>query len=104
METRFTEDNIELIKKWMSYIQSGHFGNAKDIVDTYNTIFEGIKRKQNYTNCGSCLRRYVKEMYAALMQYEENNKQTEKIETDETQGSRVQVRKGKKTASDKTDN
>lgn len=73
----FTEENIELIKKWMEYLSNGHFGNARDIVDTYNTVFKDIKQKQNYTNCGSCLRRYVKEMFNALTVYEENNKAEE---------------------------
>lgn len=73
----FTEENIKLIKKWMEYLSNGHFGNARDIVDTYNTVFKDIKQKQNYTNCGSCLRRYVREMFNALTTYEENNKVVE---------------------------
>lgn len=75
METRFTEENINLIKTWKEYVDKGHYGNAKHIVDTYNIIFCNIKKPQQYTTCGSCLRRCVIEMYNALTKYEEEKLQ-----------------------------
>lgn len=84
----FTEDNIKLIRRWMTYLANGHFGNARDIVDTYNYVFNGIKRKQDYTNCGSCLRRYVKEMFNALERYENENKIVEEIKEENGKSKR----------------
>lgn len=71
----FTEDIIKNIKTWKEYIDNGHFGSPNDIVNTYNIVFEGIKTKQPQTRCGSCLRRCVRLMYDALMEYEKENKE-----------------------------
>lgn len=87
-----SEQDIENIKTWKEYIDNGHFGNSKDIVDTYNRVFENIRTKQNYTNCGSCLRRCVRLMFEALTEYENDKLEamkeidkffTEEIEDDE---------------------
>lgn len=64
----FTEENIKKVKTWKGYVDKGLYGNIKDIVDTYNEIFKDVYVKQNYTHCGSCLRKCCLKMYAA---YEE---------------------------------
>lgn len=56
----------EKINTWVEAMKKGAYGNSKDIVDTYNVIFEGIKPKQNYTTCGSCLRRCINTMNTQL--------------------------------------
>lgn len=56
----------EKIQTWVEAMKKGAYGNSKDIVDTYNVIFEGIKPKQNYTTCGSCLRRCINTMNTQL--------------------------------------
>lgn len=70
------EEDKKLIKTWKSYIDNGHYGNSRDIVDMYNKVFEGVRQKQPYTTCGSCLRRCVKLMYEELLRQEteEQNK------------------------------
>lgn len=45
---------------------NGKYGDSRDIVNTYNIVFNNIKRPQAYTNCGSCLRRCIAEMYGEL--------------------------------------
>lgn len=72
----FTKDNIYKIEKWVEYMNSGHYGNSKDIVDTYNQVFDGVKKKQPYTTCGSCLRRCVIQMANALQEYKQTRKKT----------------------------
>lgn len=56
----------EKINMWSEALKKGAYGNSKDIVDTYNAIFQGIKTKQNYTTCGSCLRRCIGAMATQL--------------------------------------
>lgn len=56
----------EKINMWSEALKKGAYGNSKDIVDTYNAIFQGIKPKQNYTTCGSCLRRCINTMNTQL--------------------------------------
>lgn len=59
-------ENKEKILSWVETMNKGGYGNSKEIVDTYNYIFEGIKPKQNYTTCGSCLRRCITTMNTQL--------------------------------------
>lgn len=54
------------INTWVEAMKKGAYGNSKEIVDTYNAIFQGIKPKQNYTTCGSCLRRCINTMNTQL--------------------------------------
>lgn len=56
----------EKINTWVEAMKKGAYGNSKEIVDTYNAIFQGIKPKQNYTTCGSCLRRCINTMNTQL--------------------------------------
>lgn len=71
---KIKEEDKKLIKTWKSYIDSGHYGNSRDIVDLYNKVFEGVRQKQPYTTCGSCLRRCVKLMYEELLRQETEEK------------------------------
>lgn len=79
------EEDRKIIKTWKSYIDNGHYGNSRDIVDMYNKVFEGVRQKQPYTTCGSCLRRCVKLMYEELVRQEtdEQNKLQALQEIDE---------------------
>lgn len=56
----------EKINTYVEAMNKGAYGNSREIVDTYNAIFEGIKPKQNYTTCGSCLRRCIGAMATQL--------------------------------------
>lgn len=76
----FNEEIIKNVKAWKTYIDNGHFGNSRDIVNAYNTVFEGIKQKQPHTTCGSCLRRCVRMMYEALLQYEKELEEEHKAQ------------------------
>lgn len=80
MENRITQEEKEQITKWVSYLNNGHLANPNDIVNLYNKIFDGKRRKQSYTRCSSCLIRYVKEMKQELDKQElEEMKQKEDI-------------------------
>lgn len=70
----FTDENIYKIEKWQEYIAKGHFGDSKDITNTYNEVFKDVYTKpQAYTSCGSCLRNRCNQMYAALKDWREYN-------------------------------
>lgn len=71
MNPNFTEENIKKIKTWKEYVDKGHYGDSRDIINTYNLVFANIKKPQQYTNCGSCLRRCCLEMYGELQKYEQ---------------------------------
>lgn len=82
MNNNFNQENISKIIKWKEYVDNGHYGSSKDIVDTYNEVFDGIKQKQPYTSCGSCLRRCVMTMFNAYQEYkaELNNEIKEAVD------------------------
>lgn len=83
MNNNFNEENIKKIVAWKDYIDHGHYGDAKDIVDTYNQVFSGMRQVQTYTTCGSCLRRYVMNMWGEYQQYLQD-KEAEKLKALET--------------------
>ena len=72
MNPNFNEEIEKKVRTWKEYVDKGHFGDSRDIINTYNIVFLNIKKPHQYTNCGSCLRRCCLEMYAAL---EENEKE-----------------------------
>lgn len=74
----FTEENIAKIKKWMDYLSKGSYGNSKDITDTYNEVFQGVRTKANYTSCGACLRSRINSMYSALREWEKVQEEEQK--------------------------
>lgn len=95
----------EKIQTWVEAMKKGAYGNSKDIVDTYNVIFEGIKPKQNYTTCGSCLRRCINTMAtqlnAELQLVEEQKAKEEEVKeetpiTDLTEEIKKTIKKTKK--------
>ena len=74
INNNITEEIKEKVFKWVDYINNGHYGNARDIVNTYNMVFNNIKQPQAYTNCGSCLKRCVVQMKNEI---ERNDKELE---------------------------
>lgn len=66
------------IKDLEPYLKSGKLINGNSIIDLYNE-FKGpdprTGRKVGYTSCGSCLRRYLKEMVNAVHKQEEEQKE-----------------------------
>lgn len=69
----FNDENIYKIEKWQEYIKKGHFGDARDITNTYNEVFSDVYTKQSYTSCGSCLRSRCNQLYSALEEWREHN-------------------------------
>lgn len=60
--------NIEKIKFFYSLINKGRYASIDDITNTYNEVF---KDRPNFkevkpTNCGSCLKNRVCEMYGEM--------------------------------------
>lgn len=97
-------ENKEKILSWVETMNKGGYGNSKEIVDTYNYIFENIKPKQNYTTCGSCLRRCINTMATQLnaeLQLVEEQKAKEEVKeetpiTDLTEEIKKTIKKTKK--------
>lgn len=75
MNPNFNEEIEKKVITWKEYVDKGHFGNSRDIINTYNIVFKDIKKPHQYTNCGSCLRRCCIEMYDALMKNKEEQLQ-----------------------------
>ena len=67
MEYTFTEENINLIKKFIDIRNRGHFANAKQLTKVYNEVLHENKR---VTTCGTCLRGMTTTLEKALRQYE----------------------------------
>ena len=62
------------IKALMERVNKGSFGNANEIVNIYNKVFDGVKRKQQYTRCSSCLIRYIRVMHDEVIKQENEEK------------------------------
>lgn len=63
-----TDENIRKIKFFKDLINRGRYGDIQEITNTYNEVFsdrpnfKGVKP----TNCGSCLRARICEMYGEM--------------------------------------
>lgn len=71
---KIEQEDREKIKSFMMHVNNGSVVNANQIVDTYNKVFDGIKRKQSYTRCSSCLIRFIREMYNECIRQENEEK------------------------------
>lgn len=63
-----SDENIEKIRFFKDLINRGRYGSTEDITNTYNEVF---KDRPNFkpvkpTNCGSCLRLRICEMYGEM--------------------------------------
>lgn len=69
MNTNFNENNIKVVKRLYESLLKGYSISSKQVVDTYNEIFDGVKQRQPYTNCGSCMRKLIAQMNVELTKY-----------------------------------
>lgn len=67
------DEIISKIKKWKGYIDNGHYASSKDVTDTYNSVFDGIRGKANLTNCAACIRGRINTLYQSLVEWEKYN-------------------------------
>lgn len=63
-----TDTNIDKINFFHDLMVRGRYGDIRDITDTYNAVFADRPnfRPKQPTNCGSCLRHLVAEMYGEM--------------------------------------
>ena len=59
----WSEDDITLVEKFESIRQRGMYASGQEVVSLYNKLFN---KRQPTTNCSSCLRNYINQMYTAL--------------------------------------
>lgn len=57
-----TNEDMELIEKLHGIAQRGWYADSMTVTNIYNRVFE--KNERN-TNCGSCIRRRIMELYSA---------------------------------------
>ena len=91
---------MELIEKLHGIAQRGWYADSMTVTNLYNRVFE--KNERN-TNCGSCIRRRIMELYAAkesmlkkLADQPEENKPVEKPVEGKSGGKKTTGRKGTK--------
>lgn len=58
---KLTNEDIELIDKLHDVAQKGWYADSMTVTNLYNKVLE--KHEAN-TNCGSCIRRRIMELYA----------------------------------------
>lgn len=63
-----SDANIEKINFFYSLINKGRYASTEDITNTYNEVFRDRPnfKPVNPTNCGSCLKNRVCEMYGEM--------------------------------------
>lgn len=69
-----SEEDIQLIKELKEIKDKGRVVNSTVVTNLYNKI---LNKNVPSTNCGSCLRKRIEELYMHLNQIETNNTKTE---------------------------
>lgn len=67
---KFTEQTINIINDFKNKLDNRAKVDSRSVVDTFNYLFEGVKQKQPYTQCGSCIKRCITDMWNELKSYE----------------------------------
>lgn len=70
----WSEDDITLVEKFESILQKGFYCSGQEVVSLYNKLFN---KRQPTTNCSSCLRNYISQMYTALIRAREQERKAE---------------------------
>lgn len=104
LQMKFSDENIEKIRKFEKIKNAGYYVNANELADVYNEVLE---KRVTPTQCGACCRARISELVNALnqfekqMQLETNRKQNEEqLPQDETN---TKVEKPKKNIRSKKD-
>ena len=63
----FSSENIEKIRKFEKIMNAGFYCDGNELTSVYNEV---LNKRVNVTNCGSCLRQRIKELVAALNNFE----------------------------------
>lgn len=93
-----SNEDIQLIDKLHDIAQKGWYADSMTVTNLYNKVLE--KRESN-TNCASCIRRRIMELYAAkeaiLKKLQEEQKETDQptVQTTENNATESPV-EGKK--------
>lgn len=61
-----SQEDIELIKKFIEIKNRGYYADGKQLTEVYNRV---LNKNVNVTSCGSCLRGRVQELENALNQF-----------------------------------
>ena len=77
---KFTQEDIELIEKFIEIKNKGYYCDGKQLTEVYNRVLE---KNVNITNCGSCLRGRVQELENALNSFKALCKRQEEIKAQE---------------------
>ena len=71
----FTEQDIELVKKFVNIRKRGLYASGQQVTDVYNRVLDKNLRP---TNCSSCISQRISELERALNKWESQNKAEEK--------------------------
>ena len=62
----FTEEDIELIKKFIQIRNKGYYCSGQQLTEVYNRV---LGKNAKSTNCSSCIRQRISELEIALKRY-----------------------------------
>lgn len=65
----FNDELVKQVERFNEIANKGYYANSQQVTDAYNKIFS--KREPN-TNCSSCIRRRIREMYSALEKFRQD--------------------------------
>ena len=71
---KIEQEDRAKIKSFIQHVNNGSVVSANQIVDLYNKVFDGVKHKQSYTRCSSCLIRFIREMHNEVIKQENEEK------------------------------
>ena len=63
---KFTNEDIELIEKFIDIRNRGYYADGAQLTEVYNRVLE---KRVNPTNCGSCIRQRINELEEALNRF-----------------------------------
>lgn len=64
----WTNEDVELVEKFIKIRNRGMYADGKQLTDVYNRVLE---KNVHVTSCGSCLRQRVSELEKALNKFKE---------------------------------
>jgi len=66
MIMKWTNEDVELVEKFIQIRNKGYYANGTELTEVYNRVLE---KNVPPTNCGSCIRARITELETALQSF-----------------------------------
>lgn len=76
MNYTFTNEDVELVEKFIAIRDKGYYCDGAQLTAVYNRV---LHKNANVTSCGSCLRQRVNELADALAHFKTVSKASEPV-------------------------